>query len=161
MTSHTEEVIMRFILLFCLTLLFNIGFSPRSALADIVRLQGGTEVHGHILKRTQQRIWIDIGPEVIAIGMDQIIDLLHESSDANDESVDKTQLFRTSTRLPELSPREQAKRVGASVIKVSTPGAIGSGVLLNEADVRLLGWENPVGKQLFTMDSASYTVIIS
>ncbi len=35
------------------------------------------------------------------------------------------------------------------------------GVLLNESAVRLLGWENPVGKQLFTMDSAIYTVIIS
>ena len=41
--------------------------------ADIVRLHGNTEVHGSILKRTQQRIWIDIGPEVIAIDMDQIL----------------------------------------------------------------------------------------
>ena len=100
--------------------------------ADVVRLHGNTEVHGNILKRTQQRIWIDIGPEVIAIDMDQITDVVQDSSENNDDKVDSTTLFRTKTRLPDLSPREQAKRVGASVIKVSTPGGLGSGVLLNE-----------------------------
>ena len=100
--------------------------------ADIVRLHGKTEVHGNILKRTQQRIWIDIGPQVIAIDMDQITDVVQDSSENNDDKVDSTTLFRTKTRLPDLSPREQAKRVGASVIKVSTPGGPGSGVLINE-----------------------------
>ncbi len=100
--------------------------------ADIVRLRGNTEVHGHILKRTQQRIWIDIGSQVIAIDMDQITDVVLDSSKNNDDKVDSTTLFRTKTRLPDLTPREQAKRVGASVIKVSTPGGLGSGVLLNE-----------------------------
>jgi len=100
--------------------------------ADIVRLRGNTEVHGHILKRTQQCIWIDIGSQVIAIDMDQISDVVRDSSENNDDKVVSTTLFRTKTKLPDLSPREQAKRVGASVIKVSTPGGLGSGVLLNE-----------------------------
>jgi putative ABC transport system permease protein len=34
-----------------------------------------------------------------------------------------------------------------------------SGILINESAVQLLGWENPVGKQLFTTGSSSYTVI--
>ena len=100
--------------------------------ADIVRLQGDTEVHGHILKRTQQRLWIDIGSNVIAIDMDQIIDVVLDSNASSEDEVNTSHLFRTATHLPELSPQEQARRVGASVIKVSTPGGLGSGVLLNE-----------------------------
>mgnify|MGYP007026201444 FL=1 len=56
--------------------------------ADIVRLHGNTEVHGSILKRTQQRIWIDIGPQVIAIDMDQITEVVQDSSENNDDKVD-------------------------------------------------------------------------
>ena len=100
--------------------------------ADIVRLQGDTEVHGTILKRTQQRIWIDIGPEVIAIDMEQITDVVQDSVGEVEDTPGTARLFRTKVNLPDLSPREQAKRVGASVIKVSTPGGLGSGVLLNE-----------------------------
>lgn len=100
--------------------------------ADIVRLQGDTEVHGQILKRTQQRLWIDIGSNVIAIDMDQIIDVILDSNTVSVDDINTSHLFRTATQLPELSPQEQARRVGASVIKVSTPGGLGSGVLLNE-----------------------------
>ncbi len=115
--------------LFCsLIILFTVAYTQ----GDIVRLQGDTEVQGHILKQTEQRLWIDIGPEVISIGMDQIIDVIRNTGEGNEDTVDKTRLFRTSKVLAELSPREQARRVGASVIKVSTPGGLGSGVLLNE-----------------------------
>ncbi len=34
-----------------------------------------------------------------------------------------------------------------------------SGILINESAVRLLGWENPIGKQLFRTGSRPYTVI--
>jgi serine protease Do len=112
----------------CLTIVVICSVSQ----ADIVRLHGATEVHGTILKRTQQRIWIDIGPEVIAINMDQILDIVHDSNQVESDSTDSSNLFRTTTNLPDLSPREQATRVGPSVIKVSTPGGLGSGVLLNE-----------------------------
>jgi len=115
-----------------LILLLTIGTFCSSTVADIIRLHGNTEVHGTILKRTQQRIWIDIGPEVIAIDMDQISDVVQDSPTLDIDLIDTTSLFRTMTRLPDLSPREQANRVGASVIKVSTPGGLGSGVLLNE-----------------------------
>ncbi|MDP7009441.1 MAG: trypsin-like peptidase domain-containing protein [Phycisphaerales bacterium] len=101
-------------------------------LADVVRLHGNTEVHGTILKRTDNKLWIDIGPEVIAIAMDQIADIEEEIvSDSNDEEETKS-LYRTKSNIPERTPREQANLVGASVIKVSTPGGLGSGVLLNE-----------------------------
>ncbi len=119
---------MKNITILCLTF----GILSYAVHADVVRLQGNTEVHGIILKRTQQRIWIDIGPEVIAIDMDQITDVVQDSTDQAEDTTDASTMYRTKVNLPDLSPREQAKRVGASVIKVSTPGGLGSGVLLNE-----------------------------
>ncbi|MBC8202403.1 MAG: trypsin-like peptidase domain-containing protein [Planctomycetes bacterium] len=127
-TLLRREMIMKNITILCLTF----GVLCFSVQADIVRLHGDTEVHGTILKRTQQRIWIDIGPEVIAIDMDQITDVVQDSIDADNAATDASTMYRTRLSLPDLSPREQAKRVGASVIKVSTPGGLGSGVLLNE-----------------------------
>jgi serine protease Do len=112
----------------CLT----IGVLTFTLQGDIVRLYGNSEVHGTILKRTQQRIWIDIGPDVIAIDMDQITEVVQDSSEESQETTNVSTMYKTKSNLPDLSPREQAKRVGASVIKVSTPGGLGSGVLLNE-----------------------------
>lgn len=109
--------------------LFLIAIS--SANADVVYLHGGSEVHGNVIKRTDNTLWIDIGPKVIQISMTEIEDVSIDAKDNQVKKVDTSSLFRTAEGLPELSPHVQAKRVGASVIKVSTPGGLGSGVLLN------------------------------
>ena len=36
---------------------------------------------------------------------------------------------------------------------------VSTNILINETAVRLLGWTDPIGKQLFKMDGSSYTVI--
>ena len=114
------------------TLLTLLSFFT-SASADLVKLSSGSEIVGKVIKRTDNKVWIDIGPEVIEVQMSQIASVEIEQQEENSsEQIDTSHLYRTTTRLPELSPKEQAKRVGASVIKVSTPGGLGSGVLLNE-----------------------------
>ena len=100
--------------------------------ADVVRLHSGSEVHGDIIKRTEHKVWVDIGAELIGIDMSQIYEIEVDANSENSTELNTTNLYRTISQLPELSPKEQAKRVGASVIKVSTPGGLGSGVLLNE-----------------------------
>ena len=107
-------------------------FYSSNSIADIVRLTSGGEIHGDIIKRTHNTLWIDIGLEVIEIDIAQIKEIESLSNPDPTTELDTVYLYRTTNHLPERSPREQAKRVGASVIKVSTPGAIGSGVLLNE-----------------------------
>lgn len=104
---------------------------PSLSQADVVTLLSGGQLHGDVIKRTDNTLWIDIGPKIIQITMSEIDEVvLHE--EANDTHIlDDSSLFRTTIGLPELSPHVQAKRVGASVIKVSTPGGLGSGVLLN------------------------------
>jgi serine protease Do len=117
--------------LFFLTISLFIVCSTQ-ATADSIFLASGGQIHGEIIKRTQDKLWVDIGFEVIEINVSHIKKIQTENPYEADTVVDQSNLFRTSTQLPKLSPKEQAKRVGASVIKVSTPGGLGSGVLLNE-----------------------------
>jgi serine protease Do len=98
---------------------------------DIVQLHEGGVVHGDVIKRTDNTLWIDIGPKIIQIQMAEIDDVQIETQEEVTREYDTSKMFRTAEGLPELSPNVQAKRVGASVIKVSTPGGLGSGVLLN------------------------------
>jgi serine protease Do len=115
-----------------LNLFLLISFVANYCYSDIVFLNSGSQLHGDIIKRTDNQLWIDIGPKIIEVNVSQVKDVQLAVQDIDKLEVDTTHLFRTSEGLPELSPREQAKRVGASVIKVSTPGALGSGVLLSE-----------------------------
>ncbi len=112
-------------------LLIGLLFMAQFAVADVVRLLGGGVVHGDVIKRTDNTLWIDIGPKIIQIQMTEIDDVLMESQEEVTREYDTSNMFRTADGLPELSPHVQAKRVGASVIKVSTPSGLGSGVLLN------------------------------
>jgi serine protease Do len=117
----------------CITILITSPFLTNVSNADIVRLQSGAEIHGVIIKRNDHRIWIDIGPDIIKIQISEIDTVEIDEDDASTTLLDTSKLFRTAGGLPERTPRIQAQRVGASVIKVSTPGGLGSGVLLNEA----------------------------
>ena len=117
--------------LFLLVILL-ILFCSQHLAADSVLLTSGGEIHGEIIKRTHDKLWVDIGHEVIEINVSHIKKIQAENPTETETTIDQSNLFRTSVQLPKLSPKEQAKRVGASVIKVSTPGGLGSGVLLNE-----------------------------
>ncbi len=108
------------------------AFITQTMHADVVQLLGGSAVQGDVIKRTDNTLWIDIGPKVIQISMTEIENVTIDEDEEVVAEIDATKMFRTAEGLPELSPDVQAKRVGPSVIKVSTPGGLGSGVLLNE-----------------------------
>lgn len=99
---------------------------------DVVQLKSGAAVHGSIIKRTAGYICVDIGASIIKIETTDIEHVEVDSIESTFVKVDTSKLFRTSLDLPEKSAKAQAQLVGASVIKVSTPGGLGSGVLLNE-----------------------------
>ncbi len=107
-------------------------FLTSTLFGDVVHLLSGSEVHGDVIKRTDNTLWIDIGPKVIQISMTEIGDVSIDEEIVSETAFDTNNMYRTANGLPELSPHVQAKRVGPSVIKVSTPGGLGSGVLLNE-----------------------------
>ena len=114
-----------------LSTLLSALVSVATTRADVVLLLSGGELHGEVIKRTDNTLWIDIGPKIIQMSMTEIGDVVIDTAEAVELAYDTTTMFRVADGLPELSPHVQAKRVGASVIKVSTPGGLGSGVLLN------------------------------
>lgn len=110
-------------LLFCLLSTTVFG-------GDRVILREGGVMDGTVVKRTDRHVWLDIGPDVIRFSVDDIAEV--EMRDLDEEvEVEAESLYHTATNLPELSPREHARRIGAAVIKVRTPGGLGSGVIID------------------------------
>ena len=101
------------------------------ASADIVTLKSGSRIDGTVLKRTDKRVWVDIGPEVLAFDMEDVqgVESAAAPAAARTEQVD---LFHTATDLPTLSPKEHAKLLGPAVVKISTPSGLGSGVIIDK-----------------------------
>ncbi len=94
---------------FCLALALAATLSA-GVFADIITLNGGAEVKGTVVKRNDRAIWIDVGPEILMFNVEDVgnVDL---SESEGTMKVKSDSLFRTATDLPELSPREQAKRI--------------------------------------------------
>jgi serine protease Do len=101
-----------------------------SSADDVLTLKSGAVLRGEIIKRNDQRVWLDVGPDVLEFSVDDIDSIETENVDSAVETTAES-LYHTATNLPELSPKEQAKRIGSSVIKVSTPAGLGSGVIID------------------------------
>lgn len=101
-------------------------------IADEVLLDSGARLQGTVLKRNDEKLWLDIGPTVIEISMDDIANVTSESGDTTPTVQREEDLFSIAQNPIELSPREHAKLIGPAVIKVGTPGGLGSGVIINQ-----------------------------
>jgi serine protease Do len=101
------------------------------ASADTLKLKNGNALEGKVIKRNDKRIWFDIGPDVVQFDMDDVANV-EMSEKTAPVLVKSDSLFHTADNLSEMSPKEQAKRIGAAVIKVSTPAGLGSGVIIDE-----------------------------
>jgi serine protease Do len=101
-----------------------------SGAADVVKLKSGSSVDGTVLKRTDKRLWVDIGPEVLSFDMEDVAGVESAAAPAAVKT-DQVDLFHTATDLPTLSPKEHARILGPAVVKISTPGGLGSGVIID------------------------------
>jgi serine protease Do len=99
--------------------------------ADVVVLNDGKRLEGTVLKQNDATLWLDIGPMVIELDNNDVNDI-EQTRDGDEVKVVRESLYHTVPEPRELSAKLQAQRVSSSVIKVSTPGGLGSGVLINE-----------------------------
>ncbi|MBX3356130.1 MAG: trypsin-like peptidase domain-containing protein [Phycisphaeraceae bacterium] len=97
---------------------------------DVVTLKSGAVVQGQILKRTDRRVWVDIGPDVVVLELEDVGDIV-TAAPAQAAEVAAEDLFFVAVNSPTMSPKEHAKIIGPSVIKVRTPSGLGSGVIIN------------------------------
>jgi serine protease Do len=101
-----------------------------AAAGDVVRLTSGAVIEGTIVKRSARTLWIDVGPQILAFDVEAVAEV--EEAEAAPASSRREAIYYTAVNPPELTPREQARLVGPAVIKVSTPGGLGSGVIIND-----------------------------
>jgi serine protease Do len=111
-------------------LVFAVALAAGGA-ADTVKLKSGAELGGKIVKQNEKAVWLDVGPTVVEFNMDDVDSVQVTESEAP-VAVQADSLFRTASNLREMNPKEQAKRIGAAVIKVATPSGLGSGVIIND-----------------------------
>ncbi len=124
-----------------------------AASADVVQLEAGGELHGTVIKQDERSLWIDVGPSIVRIDNNDVIDVrVSDPIEVPDNPTDA--IFHTVESPPDLSIRQQAARVKSSVVLVQTPSGTGSGVIVNgqghvvtnahviqgEKDLRLVIW---------------------
>ncbi len=100
------------------------------ATTDVITLKSGRKLEGEVLKRTDKRVWLDVGADVLVFDMSDVAEVTSGTSGASVRSVEQS-LYSIAVDLPELSPKEHAKIIGPAVIKVSTPSGLGSGVIIH------------------------------
>lgn len=100
---------------------------------DTVTLADGKTIIAPIIKESATTLWLDLGTEVIALPRSQVQSILRAQKDDSeaDTAASKKDLFRTAKKLAEGTPKDLAKKIGESVIKVSTPGGLGSGFIIS------------------------------
>ncbi len=114
----------------CVAALAALWSTTPAAATDIVLLKSGKSIEGEIVKRSDRHVWIDVGPDIFRFAMDDVEDIQQADPEDVVELVTDS-LYHTAMNPPELTPQEQARRMGGSVIMVSTPRGQGSGVIIN------------------------------
>ncbi|HPS54671.1 MAG TPA: trypsin-like peptidase domain-containing protein [Sedimentisphaerales bacterium] len=108
--------------------------------ADVVTLKQGQTLTGSILADKDTMLILDIGYTALSIPKDNILQYQYTadtnglSTDANElpsPDVSTQQLYRTAD-LKETSIQKCVEQVAEAVVKVSTPGGLGSGFFINE-----------------------------
>lgn len=111
--------------------------------ADTVVLKKGQKLTGDIIMEKDTKLYMDIGVTVLAIAKKDILEYeFSQAAEAQEIDVidivgaavavsDSNQLYRTAD-LKKTTVEKCVQRVSEAVVKVSTPGGMGSGFFLNE-----------------------------
>ncbi len=97
---------------------------------DTVTLNDGRVITAPILKETSDKLWLDLGFDVLTVPKTLVAEIARAEESGESEMTQET-FFRTTTNLPESTPNALAKKIGEAVIKVSTPSGLGSGFIID------------------------------
>jgi serine protease Do len=117
----------------------EIGDAGSSAPLKSIRLRGGGQLEGRVLKRTDRMLFLDIGFNVLPIPADEILEVveLRPSSEASalsgDDSVvvEKKSIFSVARGFRSGSIEEKAGQVGEGVVQILCVGKSGSGFIVD------------------------------
>ncbi len=99
-----------------------------------VRLRGGAEVRGEILKEREEAVLLDLGYTVLTVPREEIAELLTEEEKGAPNSggarrQDDLVMFEPGRRV--LSVEENVRRVSEGVVQIQTSSGLGSGFVIN------------------------------
>jgi len=105
---------------------------PTQQVQELATSFDGRTIIAPIIKQSATTLWLDLGTDIISIPRAQVQSILRaEKDDSDAEAASSKDLFRSAKRLAESTPKDLAKKIGESVIKVSTPGGLGSGFIIS------------------------------
>ncbi len=98
--------------------------------ADVIVLKSGQRLEGDVLKVQPDRIYLDVGVDIIRIPVDQIEER-QETAPVTETKSDSEALFLTGD-LPVRTVKELVREFGEGVVLIQTPDGLGSGFIIND-----------------------------
>ena len=117
----------------------KIGDASSSLPLKSVRLRGGGQLEGRVLKRTDRMLFLDIGFNVLPIPADEILEVVEPGPDGDASAtaaedtviVEKESIFSVARGLRLGSIEEKAGQVGEGVVQILCVGSSGSGFIVD------------------------------
>ena len=95
-----------------------------------VKLSGGAQLTATLLQKTDDRVVLDLGREVLTFDAKRVLSISSPEQAAKGQTSD--QKFYTLGRLDEMPVPQLVKRFGDSVVTVKTTSGMGSGFLISK-----------------------------
>ncbi len=97
-----------------------------------VALKDGATVTGPLLRENDLNIVLDLGYDLLRIDKQQVLSMERVAQNIQEDAFAKHDVY-TVGQLPESSVSQLVPQLGEAVVKVSTPGGLGSGFIISEA----------------------------
>lgn len=107
-----------------------------AASPSTIRIKGGAEVRGTILKDGADQVAVDLGYTIVSVPRTEIVEIIAGGEDdaATLKAADEHQaedIFFVASDREAMSVDKNVKRVSESVVQIQTPGGMGSGFIIN------------------------------
>ncbi len=124
---------MRCVLLLLLLLLWTFLMAPSVRAEHVtVVLRGGGTITAELLRENDQGLVLDLGPQVIQIAADQVLDVRRDEITAADAAALDHRGLYTRGELEARPVSELVQRCGDAVVMVRSSAGMGSGFLISD-----------------------------
>ncbi len=94
-----------------------------------IKLSGGAQLTATLLQRTDDRVVLDLGHEIVTVDAKRVLSISSPDQEAKGQT--SAREFYTLGRLDEMPVPQLVKRFGDAVVTVKTPSGMGSGFLIS------------------------------
>ena len=121
---------MRYLYLACWLVFCLLGQIANAAEIVTVKLSGGAQLTATLLQKTDDRVVLDLGHEVVTVDAKRVLSMSSPEQQAKGQTSDRD--FYTLGRLDQAPVPQLVKRFGDAVVTVATPSGMGSGFLISK-----------------------------